>query len=229
MATASPTAAFNFFNLPRELRDEVYSYLSSRVRFLQPPRKGNLEVTGLPMAPVLAATKQLRMEYRDHLNKTKAKMKVHGCFVWPKYKLPPQLCSMIREIHLDIRISCDQCPVDDPFPRCSLELRLWIAVVRSMFRNLPNVSNLFIRIGLPCRSGQPPLWPYLSHGEPFRRTRKQLLLLPHIKRIDMLQCESEEQWAEFSKGSALTLPRLATWNVQPDWTGWEVHPRIVPG
>ena len=224
MAAELPYAAFDFFRLPRELRDEVYSYLSIDICEFE-PRKGTLEVFGLPVAPVLAATQQLRREYGDHLSKTKPKMKVHGCFVWPKHKLPPQLCNMIRDINLDIRISCDRGPVESPKLRlCSFRLEIWNVMIRTMLDNLPSVTNLSIRMGTFCRFGHSPIWPYLSHGERFKGLRDRLLSLPHIKQIDILQCDNEEEWAGFSKNSGLSLPTLATWSVQ---TGWEIHPRLM--
>jgi hypothetical protein len=135
--------AFPFFDLPRELRDEVYD---SGLIFKQKiPTQTAARLRGRRVAnpTLLQVSKQFRQEYLERAERQTCLVVVDR----PEYhgesiKLPTSL-SYIRKLEVHIAIACDA--PDHLIDKCRVvkEMRMhhtWIASLCSQIRNLDSVS-----------------------------------------------------------------------------------------
>ena len=223
----------HFFDLSRELRDMVYSYLTvdeiglGESCSMQPTSS----IFNAPVPAMLRVNRQLSTEYWESIQKS-----IILQIVAPKDNirdqlrlraLPAFLRLAIRECIIYIRINCWQCTArggtgDIPNQTetlCSMRARRYSQASKCFLEQFPNLRCVRIRIGLESRAVSHQELPRSFHP---KQTWISLLSLPQahsaVREVEIMECEGKEDFAAYCcrKRDGKVRP-LARWERTSGW------------
>ena len=235
-------AQFRLFDLPRELRDEIYRRLITPIKEIQ--HGADEQDTGTytfdaPILAVLLSNLQLSSEYRDLLPQRR-KLLLQGakCDYWTGYHPVPQsLANVISDITVFMHIVCycdnlEEEEYEDQlnYPcDASIQCHGYTYDLESYLNHYPNVETVHVKMcmfrredGVNDRPREPPEPPQLSHTVGFPDNLKRLVALPGIKDLEIMGFSSSayESYAyeDYLKGRKNgSLARIATWTTAHGW------------
>lgn len=224
----------NFFDLSRELRDMVYSYLTVDQIVLGGgcAMRPTSSIFNAPIPAMLRVNRQLSTEYWESIQKS-----IILQIVAPKDNirdqlrlrtLPAFLRLAIRECSIYIRINCWQCTAqedsggfeDQTETLCSMRARRYSQASKCFLEQFPNLRRVRIRIGLESHGVSDGEFPRSLHP---KQTWVSLLSLPQahpaVCEVEIMQCECKADFAAYCcRKRVRTLRPLARWERTIGWS-----------
>lgn len=222
-----------FFDLSRELRDIVYSYLTVDEIVLcgRCSTRPTSSIFNAPVPAMLRVNRQLSTEYWESIQKS-----IVLQIVAPKDNirdqlrlrtLPAFLRLAIRECIIYIRINCWQCTApgdsrgleNQTETLCSMRARRYSQASKCFLEQFPNLRRVRIRIGLESQGVPDQEFPRSLHP---KQTWTSLLSLPQahpaVREVEIMECEGKEDFAAYCCRKRVGKVRpLARWERTIGW------------
>lgn len=235
-------AVFRLFDLPREIRDEIYGYLIVAMKEIQhgvDEKDTGTYTFGAPILSVLLSNRRLSSEYRDLLPKRR-KLLLQGakCDYWTGYHPVVQsLANVVSDMTIYMHVVCFCDSLDDDeyehqlnYPcDATIALHSYTHDLDNYLNHFPNVEQVHLKMcmfrredGMVDKPLNPPEPPQLSHTAGFPRNLKALVALPGVKDLEIMGFSSNaykdfayEHYLKGNGNSQLSL--IATWNTADGW------------
>ncbi|KAK3675690.1 hypothetical protein LTR78_004331 [Recurvomyces mirabilis] len=205
MREMTATSDRHFFRLPRELRDLIYTHLSTRSAPARLTHKwfrsGNLpaKVTGLPSRPLQLINKQFRDEYTSVALNTKTLVVEDHIAQYKQFKITftiPRPITGVRTLHLKLHLSSSLDLAEAECHEC------WIT---QLLQKLPNLCRLELDVVLD-RAGE-----QVNLLKAYNVQLDMLLNLPHVKSLRVWKTENFPEDDSGTWDYGLVTDHIATW------------------
>ncbi|CAK3921897.1 Hypothetical predicted protein [Lecanosticta acicola] len=235
-------ASFRLFDLPREIRDEIYSYLTIDALEVQhgvDERDTGTYTFDAPLLPVLLSNRQLSAEYRDILPKHR-RLLLQGakCDFWTGYHPVPQLLANIvsdMTVYMHVLCFCDNLDEDEHEDQlnypcdASIQVHSYAHDLDNYLNHFRNIEQVHVKMCMFLREDEKNYKatdslepPRLSHTVGFPRNLERLVALPGVKDLEIMGFGSnayeERAYEDYLKSKMnRDLTPIATWTTASGW------------
>lgn len=191
---------FPFFDLPPELREWVYDYLSGdEVCILSPALEASMSVVDYPLANILCVSKQIKQEY-EHVaaHKTKLVYTDHQDFDFTLPPLPAKLVQ-VKNVELRMFVVCEHtCPGNTLHCEAANDLRQTFSLISDKESTWFAGTNVELKLGLWWKADEKWNWPETPHADNLVTELKTgVEKLEQLSRVDVYR--SSERCLEADK------------------------------
>lgn len=185
---------FDFFALPRELRDEIYSLMTKSVKLEsgmhangEGPKGIAVSVANAPIQNLLLLNHQFKSEYKEQIDplRTIQFRDTGGDLNKPTPKID---LSLFKKSEMDLLALCTaghSC--DSDWCDAAEDILTHAGWISGIIESLANLEDLKIRLFIDWKTSGKPKWPAPSHGPDSNIVQhvKDLTSSPKLSRLEI--------------------------------------------
>lgn len=233
--------AFHFFNLPAELRIEIYGYLLDDPLEVYPGRKYrencdqlvigqypeldlSIYLSGAPTSSLLLVSRQMEIEYTHEMLRHKSTLFVQDrsglCHMFGSIlhgvnaKVQDVISEKVQELDYQGMIHCNSCPLRDSAYEAAVDVLEICDWIRDIVPILLRLKKVTIRLGLWWNSSSTTMWPTTPHTSRLQEALQEMVKIPYMRLVEVYRCSGDWDINRYeSKGDRLCV----SWTEDDGW------------